>query len=168
MCPGSFAKSRAWHQGSTWHMPCFCSHGQLFWGPGPWRGFLASLPASGPPFELKSDRGQQRSCGQLLGTQQVCTKLTPSLSAVCLPCSACLSWTRSEGIGRGFQSSPQGHRLRPGTRPAATVLEANWQPSRGGTFVWKGRALLHSQRPPCQEEPRAAPRGVCTTSLHPG
>ena len=69
VCPGSFAKSRAWHQGSTWHMPCLCSHGQLFWGPGPWRGFLASLPASGPPFVLKSDRGQPRSCGQLLGTQ---------------------------------------------------------------------------------------------------
>lgn len=69
VCPGSFAKSWAWHQGSTWHMPCLCSRGQLFWGPGPWRGFLASSPASSPPLELKSDREQQRSCGQLLGTQ---------------------------------------------------------------------------------------------------
>lgn len=69
VCPGSFAKSHAWHQGSTWHMPCLCSHGQLFWHPGPWRGFLTSLPASCPLLELKSDRGQQRGCGQLLGTQ---------------------------------------------------------------------------------------------------
>lgn len=95
----------------------------------------------------------------------------PALSAVCLPCRACLSWTRSEGIGRGFPKQPTGSS---GSSPGAwnkTCSYCAWGQLAAlprGTFRWKRRALPHSQHPPCQEEQRAGPRGTCTASLHPG
>ena len=75
----------------------------------------------------------------------------PALSAVCLPCRACLSWTRSEEIGRGFPKQPTGSS---GSSPGAwnkTCSYCAWGQLAAlprGTFRWKRRALPHSQHPP--------------------
>ena len=74
-------------------------------GPGPWRGFLASSPASGPPLELKSDSNRE-AVGNYGAHSRSLQSSPPALSAVCLLCRAYLSWISSEGIGRGFPKQP--------------------------------------------------------------